>query len=92
MENKPKMILEIDEYNKLLNGSKKDSEMAVCLLSFLSKCMVFGSNDLMYKLQDLMTECGYTVKYDGLYGQVVFGEGDKIILINKDREVTDAEV
>lgn len=92
MENKPKMILELDEYNKLLNGSKKDSEMSKCLLSFLSKCMVFGSNDLMFKLQDLMTECGYTVKYDSTYGQVVFGKGDKIILITLNGEVTDAEV
>lgn len=92
MENKPKMILELDEYNKLLNSSKKDSEIATCLLSFLVKCMANGGDSLMFRLQDLMTSAGYAIKYNSSNGEVVFGKGDKIILISKDREVTDAEV
>jgi len=43
MENKPKMILEMDEYNKLLSGSTMDSKMAHCLLMFLGMCELYKS-------------------------------------------------
>lgn len=88
MENKPKMILELDEYNKLLNNSKKDSEIAICLLRCLSGCMLIGGDKLMFELQDYMTNASYTIKYNSIYGEAVFGKGDKVIVINRDKEVS----
>ena len=92
MENKPKMILEMDEYERLLSGSKKESEMAICLMKFLSKCMGYRGEPLLIKLQDLMTESGYTIKYSGNSGDVKFGDGHRTISINQSGEVSNGEM
>lgn len=84
-ENKPKMILSLDDYNKLLNGSLKESEMSTCLLKFIVRCVEYDLN-LTRKLNDLMTESGYSIITETSNGKAQFGEGDKIILLKTNRD------
>lgn len=88
MENKPKMILEMDEYEKIIKNSKIDAKMVVCLFTFLQKCINYGGDPLLDKLQDLMTEAGYSLKYNNYNGEIKFGDGAKIFLINENLEIT----
>ena len=84
------MILEIDEYTKLLNGSKNDSDMAVCLLKFLMNVVNQYESSIVLELEKQMTKAGYSVKYNFLNGVVIFGKGYKEILISDKYEVTNA--
>lgn len=88
MENKPKMILEMDKYEKLIKNSKIDAKMVICLFTFLQKCRNYSGDPLLDKLQDLMTEAGYSLRYNNYNGKIKFGDGDKIFLINENLEIT----
>ena len=89
MENKVKVIIDLDEYQLMLDKIKNapktqaenDSEIGILLMRFITKVFCYNK-ETFNELENMMTDLGYSIKYFGENGNVTFGKGNQKININ----------